>query len=238
MYKMIFAALLCIANADVLSQELTTSKDSLYFPEGLEYDTIAVYNIGSAPLIVNSIQPVAEDLGYRLYLLFRDSTNFYFVFRGMQPLNVTITPNDSIRLAFSGAFCDICKSQSREEYYDTLIIHSNSLSNNYKRLPVKGEGTTSVRGNNAVANDYALFQNYPNPFNPATTIPFSLAHEDFITLTVYNNLGQLVAVVFSGKLEAGNYNKRWDGSNSPSGVYFYEIKSSKFTATGRMILAK
>ena len=236
MKKTILAILMFAVHANLLSQELKTSKSSLFFYIGLPYDTITVYNTGSAQLLIDSMRSKSMSLGYRLYIIYRDSTKSYFVFPSIGLFNVPIKPNDSVRLAFGRPFCAICKTQ--DGFYDTLVLHSNSLFNNYTTISVQGEGSTLVNEHIAISDQYVLFQNYPNPFNPTTSIPFSLAQADFITINVYNNLGQLVSVVFSGKLEAGSYFKSWEASQFSSGIYFYELKSSKFTATGKMILAK
>src|SRR5690606_8210014 len=51
--------------------------------------------------------------------------------------------------------------------------------------------------------DFALYQNYPNPFNPSTTIKFSLPNKSNLSLNVYNMLGEKVAEIFKGEMEAG-----------------------------------
>ena len=88
-----------------------------------------------------------------------------------------------------------------------------------------------------------LMGNYPNPFNPATTIIFSLAEQDQVTITIYNNRGQLVQRLFSGYLPAGEQRIIWDGIDERnkqvgSGVYLYRMQTSGYSATGKMLLLK
>ena len=85
--------------------------------------------------------------------------------------------------------------------------------------------------------------NYPNPFNPTTTINFSIAKSNLVTLDIYNSRGQKVRTIVNSNLSAGEHNVVWNGKDKNnrfvnSGVYFYKIKSGKFTSTKKMILLK
>lgn len=84
-----------------------------------------------------------------------------------------------------------------------------------------------------------LYQNYPNPFNPTTTIEFSLPNSSFVTLKIFNILGQEVTTLVSKKLPAGSYKFSWDGNSLASGIYFYRLKTEQgFARTKRMLLLK
>jgi hypothetical protein len=85
---------------------------------------------------------------------------------------------------------------------------------------------------------FELLQNYPNPFNPSTTIKFGLPEKSNLTLTVYNQLGEKVAVLLTGAFEAGYHNVEWNASALTSGIYFYELKSEKFSSIKKLILMK
>jgi|GEM_PF-5806473 len=90
---------------------------------------------------------------------------------------------------------------------------------------------------------FHLLKNYPNPFNPFTTICFSLAKSENVTLTVYNNRGQTVKTLYSGLMRAGSHSISWHGLDDlrnpvPSGVYFYELVSENRILRNRMVLAK
>lgn len=90
----------------------------------------------------------------------------------------------------------------------------------------------------SVPVDMALLQNYPNPFNPTTEIRFSLPRSEWTTLKVYNLLGQEVAVLAQGVMQAGEYAFRFDGSRLTSGMYFYRLATASQTITKRMILVR
>jgi uncharacterized protein (TIGR03790 family) len=83
-----------------------------------------------------------------------------------------------------------------------------------------------------------LAQNYPNPFNPMTTIEFALPKSDRVTLKVYNTLGQEVATLVDGVREAGVHVTRFDGSAHASGLYIYQLRTSDFATTQKMLLVK
>jgi hypothetical protein len=85
---------------------------------------------------------------------------------------------------------------------------------------------------------FVVEQNYPNPFNPTTTIRFSIAHEGFVTLKVYNMLGSEVATLVNDNLNVGEYNVKFDGTDLPSGVYCYRLQAGNFVVTKRMNLLK
>lgn len=85
---------------------------------------------------------------------------------------------------------------------------------------------------------FSLSQNYPNPFNPSTTIEFSLPHSGFVTLNVFNILGEKVATLAAEKLNAGAYTVRWDATGLPSGVYFYRLQAGEFVQTKKLILLR
>ena len=94
----------------------------------------------------------------------------------------------------------------------------------------------------------ALLPNYPNPFNPETWIPYHLATDAAVVLTIYDARGVLVRELTLGHQPAGVYESRaraayWDGKNQlgesvASGVYFYTLTAGEFTATRKMLIAK
>lgn len=86
--------------------------------------------------------------------------------------------------------------------------------------------------------DYALEQNYPNPFNPSTIISYSLPTAGFVRLDVFNILGQYVATLETGHREAGVYRVEFDGTDLPSGIYFYRLQHDGGSSTRKMMLVK
>ena len=83
-----------------------------------------------------------------------------------------------------------------------------------------------------------LFQNSPNPFNPSTVISFRLPKASFVTLKVYNLLGQEVAVLINGNESPGLKNVTFNAGNLPSGLYFYRLQYGNTILQNKMLLMK
>ncbi len=94
-----------------------------------------------------------------------------------------------------------------------------------------------------VPSQYLLEQNYPNPFNPSTKIKFDITADSKwqkadVNISVYDILGNEIAVIVNKQLGPGTYEVEFDASNFTSGIYFYRLKSGKYTDTKKMILMK
>ena len=92
-------------------------------------------------------------------------------------------------------------------------------------------------------NSFALQQNYPNPFNSSTSITYSCAKESFVSIEVYNILGQEVATLVSGRTRPGVYSILWNskdrlGNLLPSGVYFYRMISDSYIETRKLVILR
>jgi|GEM_PF-2237682 len=85
---------------------------------------------------------------------------------------------------------------------------------------------------------FDLRQNYPNPFNPSTKIKFEIKKSAYVTLTVYNLLGQRIKTLINKTLDAGNYVQNFDATNLPGGVYFYKLQAGNNYIVKKMLLAK
>jgi hypothetical protein len=87
---------------------------------------------------------------------------------------------------------------------------------------------TSVKQQNTadfIPQEFILCQNYPNPFNPTTTIEFALSKPVFVTLKIYNIIGEEVATLVSEKLPAGSHQRVWEANGLASGVYLYRLEA-------------
>ena len=87
-------------------------------------------------------------------------------------------------------------------------------------------------------SEFILDQNYPNPFNPSTTIKFSLPEAAEIKITVFNLLGQEIAVLVDELKESGVHSVEFDASHLNSGIYIYRIESNSLIQTRKMTLIK
>jgi hypothetical protein len=101
-----------------------------------------------------------------------------------------------------------------------------------------GVGIQQISSN--VPDKFILHQNYPNPFNPATKIRFELPKNNgFVSLKVYNVLGQLVSNLVNKRLQAGIYEYEFDASGLNSGMYFYSLSvDGESTESKKMMVIK
>lgn len=101
-----------------------------------------------------------------------------------------------------------------------------------------GNQSGIVRTENGVPGSFGLEQNFPNPFNPSTVIRFSISEASDAVLSVYGTDGKLLMQEKFGRLATGIYSFSFNGSQLPSGTYFYSLKSGKNSSFRKMILAK
>jgi len=89
-----------------------------------------------------------------------------------------------------------------------------------------------------IPSEFNLKQNYPNPFNPSTKINFTLEKTGFVTLKVYNLLGETIAILFNGVMEAGKHEVTFYAENFKSGIYFYTLTYGSKQTTKKMLLLR
>jgi len=89
-----------------------------------------------------------------------------------------------------------------------------------------------------VPEKFELMQNYPNPFNPSTKIKFSVPESGFVSLIIYDAIGNEVEKLVNENLAPGVYEADFDGSNYSSGIYFYKLESKDYSQTQKMMLIK
>lgn len=114
---------------------------------------------------------------------------------------------------------------------NALGIKTDSLGNTSKIVNIK-------KNEVSLSNDFVLFQNFPNPFNPTTTIKYYLKQKSKVNLIIYNILGKVISNEIFNNQPSGISQYEFDGSNLPSGIYFYRIESNNSIDTKKMILVK
>ena len=105
-------------------------------------------------------------------------------------------------------------------------------------------GTAGVNSDESlIPKEFALYDNFPNPFNPTTQIAVDLPEAATTEITVWNIMGQRVATLYKGDLNAGHHTLNFDGRDSngkqlTSGMYLYRVAAGKYNATKKMTLMK
>jgi hypothetical protein len=119
------------------------------------------------------------------------------------------------------------------------LLYATPLS--MEQMSILGFDTNLVnvgRIDNTLPTGYSLEQNFPNPFNPTTAIRFSLPERSQVELVVYDALGNYVETLVDAEKEAGVYEAEFNADGLSTGVYFYQIKTTAFTATRKLLLMK
>ncbi len=86
--------------------------------------------------------------------------------------------------------------------------------------------------------EYSLEQNYPNPFNPTTTIRYAIPQDNYVSIKLYDVLGNEVMTLVNEQKQAGRYEMLFNASGIASGVYYYQITSGSFTQTRKLVIIK
>ena len=126
-------------------------------------------------------------------------------------------------------------------YLNNRTSNDSGFMNHVKLIlpgPENHDGMSVKSADETVPENFKLFQNYPNPFNPVTTIKYSLSREAYVSLKVYNSLGNEITTLVDQKQEPGIYTTDFDGSEVSSGVYYVQMKAGKYVNVKKMILLK
>ena len=128
-----------------------------------------------------------------------------------------------------------------------LILHNPTrtlIAETYGRsmYSINLTPVTDIKNENGSLKDFVLYQNYPNPFNPSTTLSFVISHQSFVSLKVYDILGNEIATLVNEEKQPGTYEVEFSTESSikhlSSGTYFYRLKAGNFIETKKMILLK
>jgi hypothetical protein len=121
-----------------------------------------------------------------------------------------------------------------DELQDLLILFTNDAA-----VKVEDE---------SIPDEFTLYQNYPNPFNPSTSLQYAVSSRQYVTLKIYDILGNEITTLVNEEQSPGNYKINFDGTGLPrgmsagggyaSGVYFYTLKAGSYAETKKMILLK
>ncbi len=133
----------------------------------------------------------------------------------------------------------VLQSVNRIWFINNLTGWAVGSGNGFKLMKTITGGLTSATGiSNIVPDKFSLSQNYPNPFNPSTTINYELPITNYVSIKVYDALGNEIETLVNEKQNAGSYSVDFNAASLPSGIYFYKLVTEKFSETKKMILIK
>jgi hypothetical protein len=133
-------------------------------------------------------------------------------------------------------------SNSPREYsfVDKNVAPSGEYLYRLKMIDLDGsiQYSNIVKVNRAAPERFYLFQNYPNPFNPSTRIEFSVPRSTYVTLKVFNLLGEEIATLAAQEFKAGTFTVDWNAKGVASGVYIYRLVAGSFVDAKKLLLLK
>jgi hypothetical protein len=143
-----------------------------------------------------------------------------------------------VKIGYAAGFGTTTESKSYS-FTDGNVSHG-IYCYRLKQIDFDGTGKYSkvVEVNVALPDEFSLSQNFPNPFNPATQIEYSITENEFVSLKVYNTLGQLVENLVNENIKAGNHTVTFDGTNLSSGVYYYRLEAGNKVLVKKMLITK
>lgn len=97
---------------------------------------------------------------------------------------------------------------------------------------------TSISGSHEGLRNFALFNAYPNPFNPSTQISYQISQTSFVTLKIYDLLGNEIETLVNREQPGGSYKIDWAPKNLSSGIYFYRLQAKNFIGTKKIVFVK
>jgi len=207
--------------------------------DGWYLDDIKVHYLGVVPVELTNFTGVQTEEGIMLNWRTSTETNN----KGFEiERKISGLENEWQKLTFiegRGTTSEI----SNYEYLDK--INTTGIYN-YRLKQIDYDGTfifsDDVEVDFYLAQNYRLSQNYPNPFNPETTVEYAIPIEGFVSLKLYNSLGQEIAVIVNKEMEAGKYivnlNLAEISNNLSSGVYYYTISAGSFFQARKMLYLK
>ncbi len=178
-------------------------------------------------------QEVLDDSGGIGKIYFCDQENGFAVV-------VTDTTQKGVLIKTTSAGADWTDFETPTDSLNGLFFFNPNLGYvvGDKGRILKYDRTTRVENKSELISKYALYQNYPNPFNPSTTIKYSIPKLSFVTLKIFDVLGNEIAILVNEEKTTGNYKVEFDASNLSSGVYFYRLQAGDFIDTKKIVLLK
>jgi hypothetical protein len=118
-------------------------------------------------------------------------------------------------------------------------VSDTSASGSYAVIDdISFNAVSDVEEDDVKLSDFNLAQNYPNPFNPSTSIKYAISNTQFVTLKIYDIIGNEVATLVNEYKPAGSYELNFNASKLSSGVYLYSLQAGDYFQTRKMTLIK
>ncbi|MGM0546455.1 MAG: lamin tail domain-containing protein [Bacteroidota bacterium] len=183
--------------------------------------------------------PLSFDANGRKELTFRWEDDFEDIPSDWDLILIDTQEDREINIRTSQEYQFAVSSDDGEDASEkqTLLNKRNSSQEN-SRFILAVDPNLDEMESGEIPESVKLNPNYPNPFNPTTTIPYELAEDAEVKLTVWNMIGQKVATLVDGMVDAGSHEETWNASNMPSGIYIARFEVGGEVFTRKMTLIK
>ncbi|NUN07844.1 MAG: DUF4623 domain-containing protein [Ignavibacteriaceae bacterium] len=146
------------------------------------------------------------------------------------------TPSLGDNINTTGASGDVALRHYQDNIYILYVLATNNGIGAHQ-LTIDSL-ITSTEEEILAPDEFYLFQNYPNPFNPATTIKYQVPDASHVRISVYNILGEKIALLVDNESPQGTFFTSWDASGYSSGLYFYEMEAGEYRSVKKLSLIK
>jgi len=132
-------------------------------------------------------------------------------------------------------------SQPQSYVYIDKVLSDGTY--HYSLVQIDFDGTRETVGNTSAVvlnnpTQFILSQNYPNPFNATTKISYAIPENGFVSIQIYNMMGEKIATLVNEQKEAGVYSIDFDASHLANGIYFYRLDATGFSQIKKFLLLK
>lgn len=219
-------------NATTTPKEISLSGSGAYpsyeyLPFAVNFDTTGVGGFrGKVFSIINS-GIVELDL-MKMEISGSDSTDFFITY--YYPHTIAVKDTYSVWINFI--------PKKIRERRSTLKIYTDE-PNSPEIVQMKGYGGVLNGVNERISTaEFTLDQNYPNPSQFLTTITYSISAPSFVTLKIFNSLGQVMNTIVNQYCDAGNYSIEWKVDDLQNGIYYYRLSANGFVETRKLVVAR
>ncbi|HSW55129.1 MAG TPA: T9SS type A sorting domain-containing protein [Ignavibacteriaceae bacterium] len=194
-------------------------------------DGLSIHNIENpaVPVFINNYQLYGSGISYADIVKFEEYISIALG-NNLEIINVS-NPTDPYLVAYS----------RNSDAYGLATTGSLIFKGNIQRgiLVYNADFISSIKNEtNSLPTQLALFNNYPNPFNPLTIIRYKIPQRSFVSMKVYDVLGNLVTTIVNEEKSAGSYEVEFNGTGLTSGIYLYQLHAGSLVVSKKMILLK
>ncbi|MEA3500441.1 MAG: CARDB domain-containing protein [Candidatus Marinimicrobia bacterium] len=127
----------------------------------------------------------------------------------------------------------------KDVFFYSVTVGADSIADKTLERMITINNFTSVKNEyNLIPDDFSLSQNYPNPFNPVTNFQYSIPKDTWVKISVFNVIGQKVAVLVDSYKNVGNYQMSFNANDLSSGIYYLRMQTNEFHSIRKMVYLK